>query len=273
MRGSEEIHRKDNDGYKNMFNKKPLSKYKSPLEKGDHPELETAELLDEDGMHIYQSLIGSLQWSVLIGSIDIATSVMSLSSYKSTPRIGHLERAKRVVVYLSKMKEAKLRFRVSLPDYSNISYKQYDWEKSVYWDTKEALLHDIPTALGKPVIMTHYVAANLYHYILTGRSVTGIFHFLNKTPIDWFSKKQATSETATYGSEFVAARTCVEKIIDLRTTLGYLGVKTIGSSYMFEHNESVVLSSIYFTTKLQKRHNALSLHRVRESITTGICRF
>ena len=85
------------------------------------------------------------------------------------------------------MKEAKLRFLVSLPDYSDISYKQYDWGKSVYEDTKEALSYDIPIALGKPVSMTYYVDANLYRDIPTGRSVTGILHFLNKNPIDWFS--------------------------------------------------------------------------------------
>ena len=82
------------------------------------------------------------------------------------------------------MKEAKLRFRVSLPDCSYISYKQYDWEKPVYGDTKEALTHDIPIVLVKPVIITHYVDTNLYHDILTGRSVAFILHFLNKTPID-----------------------------------------------------------------------------------------
>ena len=43
---------KMNNGYKNMFNKKPSSKYKSPLEKGDHPEVDTTELLDEDGIQI-----------------------------------------------------------------------------------------------------------------------------------------------------------------------------------------------------------------------------
>ena len=91
--------------------------------------------------------------------------------------------------------------------------------KSIYGDTREELPHDDPIALGNPVIMTHYVDANFYHDILTGRSVTGVLHFLDKTPIDWFSKKQATSETATYGSKFVVARTCVEKNIDLRSTL------------------------------------------------------
>ena len=79
--------------------------------------------------------------------------------------------------------------------------------------------------------------------MLTGRSVTGILHFANKTPIDWFSKKQGTVETATYGSEFVAARTCVEQIMDLRLTLRYFGVPIHGKSHMFGDNKSVVDSS------------------------------
>jgi len=54
---------------------------------------------------------------------------------------------------------------------------------------------------------------------MTGKSVTGILHLINKTPLEWYSKKQPTVENATYGTEFVAARTCVEQIIDLRTTL------------------------------------------------------
>jgi hypothetical protein len=60
--------------------------------------------------------------------------------------------------------------------------------------------------------------------ITAGKSVTGILHLINKTPLDWYAKKQATVETATYGSEFVASRICVEQIIDLRSTLRYLGV-------------------------------------------------
>ena len=49
---------KMNEGYTNVFNKKPSSKYKSPLKKRDHPELDTTKLLDKDGIQIYQSLIG-----------------------------------------------------------------------------------------------------------------------------------------------------------------------------------------------------------------------
>ena len=47
--------------------------------------------------------------------------VMPLSSYRYAPRIGHLERAKIEIGYLSNVKETKLHFRVSLPDYSDTS--------------------------------------------------------------------------------------------------------------------------------------------------------
>ena len=95
----------------------------------------------------------------------------------------------------------------------------YDWEQSVYENMKEELPYNAPQPLGRPVILTHYVDANLYHDMLSGISVTGIFHFINQTPSVWFSNKQATSETAMYGSEFLASHTCVEQIIDLCTTL------------------------------------------------------
>jgi hypothetical protein len=68
----------------------------------------------------------------------------------------------------------------------------------------------------------HYTDANLQHDLLTGRAVTGIVHLLNQTPGDWYSKRQATVETATFGSEFTAARIAVDQILDLRTTLSVI---------------------------------------------------
>ena len=48
------------DRYKNMFGEKPRTCYKSPLEKGDHPELDNTEFLDPMGVQKYQSLISSI---------------------------------------------------------------------------------------------------------------------------------------------------------------------------------------------------------------------
>ena len=109
--------------------------------------------------------------------------------------------------------------------------------------------------------------------MVSGRSVTGILHFFNKTPIDWYSKLQSTVETATFGSEFVAARTATEQVIDLHMTLRYLGIEVKGSSYMFGDNETVVNTSSLPHGKLHKRHNALSYHRVREAIAAQILKF
>eukprot|EP00957_Ditylum_brightwellii_P168038 12792005-Ditylum_brightwellii.AAC.1 len=65
----------------------------------------------------------------------------------------------------------------------------------------------MPEPCGKPVMTTTFVDANLLHDVITGRSCTGLIHLLNKIPIDWVSTMQNTVETATYGSEFIAART------------------------------------------------------------------
>jgi len=94
-----------------------------------------------------------------------------------------------------------------------------------------------------------HVDANLMHDERTGRSVTGILHFLNATPIDWYSKKITTVETSTYGAEFMSARTsCVEQLVNLRITLRYLGVPIRKISYMFGDNESVVNSLMHPTS-------------------------
>ena len=207
------------ESFTRIFGHSPSQKFSSPIEKNDHPEIDTSELLDNEGIQRYQSLIGALQWVVSIGRFDIQTSVMTLSSYRAAPRRGHIDRVTRMYGYLSKMKNAAIRIRVGEPDFSNLPNQQFDWSTSAYGEAKEIIPHDAPEPHGKYVTLSHYVDANLLNCLATGRSVTGILHFANKTPIEWYSKKQATVETATYGSEFVAARTCVEQIIDLRYTL------------------------------------------------------
>jgi hypothetical protein len=93
--------------------------------------------------------------------------------------------------------------RTEEPDYSDVPDHQCDWTYTVYGNTKEVLPKDAPEPIGKYVTLSHFVAANLMHKVMTGKSVTGILHLISKTPLDWYSKKEATVETATYGSEFV----------------------------------------------------------------------
>ena len=109
--------------------------------------------------------------------------------------------------------------------------------------------------------------------MVRGRAVTGVLHLINGTPIDWFSKRQDTVETATYGSEFEAARIATEQFIELRNTVCYRGVPIKGKTYMFSDNQSVITSSTILHSRLTKRHNALSYHHVCEAIAAKILAF
>ena len=91
----------------------------------------------------------------------------------------------------------------------------------------------MPDPLGKTVTTTTTVDPNLNHCLDTQRSLTGCLHFVNHTPINSYSKRQAAVETATYGSEFVTSKIAAEQIIDLRYTLRYLGVPIKTKSLSF----------------------------------------
>ena len=260
------------ESYKRMFMEKPR-KSRPPLEGGDHPELDTSELCDEHQTKQFQTLIGQLQWLISLGHFDIAVHVMSLSRFRAQPRKGHLDRAKRIVGYLLFLPDGAIRFRTGEPDFSSLRDQEYDWTRTVYSGACEQIPHDIPKPLGKHVQTTHYVDANLHHDLATGKAVTAVLHFLNQTPIDAYTKRQSTVETATYGSEFVAARTAVDQIIDIRTTLRYLGVPIRDMSYMFGDNRSVVTSSTIPNSTISKRHHLASYHRVREAIAAKFISF
>ena len=260
------------ESYERMFKEKPR-KSRPPFEGGDHPELDTSELCDEHQTKQFQTLIGQLQWLISLGRSDIAVHVMSLSRFRAQPRKGHLDRAKRIVGYLLFLPDGAIRFRTGEPDFSSLKDQEYDWTRSVHSGACEQIPHDIPKSLGKHVQTSHYVDANLHHDLATGKAVTAVLHFLNQTPIDAYTKRQSTVETATYGSEFVAARTAVDQIIDIRRTLQYLGVSIRDKSYMFGDNRSVVTSSTIPNSAISKRHHLASYHRVREAIAAKYISF
>jgi hypothetical protein len=147
--------------YEQFFGSKPSQKFTSPLEKGDHPEIDTSKFLDSTETQQYQSLIGAMQWVVSIGRMDITTAVMTLSSFRAMPCRGHMDRVKCVYGYLSKMKEAIIHVRTAEPDYAGLPDQVFDWATSVYGNVSEMLPTNAPPPLGKYITLTHYFDANL----------------------------------------------------------------------------------------------------------------
>ena len=79
------------------------------------------------------------------------------------------------------MEHVTIRVRTGESECVGLPNEPYRWDYSVYGNVKEPL--------GKYVTATRYVDANLFHAILSNIAVTRTLHLINKTPIDWYSKK------------------------------------------------------------------------------------
>ena len=164
-----------------MFPYENLINVKSPQEKNDHPELDNSELCYEEQITKYMSMITQLQWAITLERYDILAQVMSMSRFRLAPKIGHLDRMKRLYGYLVKTKHFAIRYRTKEADYSYQPEQEYEWTRTVYGNVKEELPKDIPRALGKRVITTTFLEANLLHDIEAGNQ-SQLYYTLSTPP-------------------------------------------------------------------------------------------
>ena len=74
-----------------------------------------------------------------------------------------MDRLKRIYAYAIRTKDYAVRFRTDQPDYSFLPDKDVDWTYSVYGDVYEFLPDNMPEPLGKAVVTTTMMDANLNH--------------------------------------------------------------------------------------------------------------
>ena len=75
-------------------------RHKTPLDKNDHPEMDTSEILEGEMVHKYFTMVGKHQWLITLGRLDIHPHVVSLSRFRAAPRQRYIERLKRVYGYV-----------------------------------------------------------------------------------------------------------------------------------------------------------------------------
>ena len=85
--------------YKNLFNGEPPKAYKTPPDKNGHPELDTSEILEGDMAAKYLTMVGQLQWLVILGRLVLHAHVASMSRFRAAPRQGHMGRLRRICAY------------------------------------------------------------------------------------------------------------------------------------------------------------------------------
>jgi hypothetical protein len=148
-----------------------------------------------------------------------------------------------------------------------------DW-KPFYGKVYEEEPIDMPTPLGLPVELScFFVDANHAGNIVTRRSHTGLIIFLQNAPIIWYSKKQNTVKSSTFGSELVALRVARDLISALRTKLRLFGVPLKGPpANVLCDNLGVVKNTSIPESTLTKKHNSINYHIVREAAAMGMLR-
>jgi hypothetical protein len=85
---------------------------------------------------------------------------------------------------------------------------------------------------------------------------------VNKSPTNWFSKKQATVQTATSGSNFFSAHICDDRIIELCNTLINIEVSIDSKGYLFKYINQVLYNSMKINTELHKGHTMVPYHHI-----------
>ena len=243
--------------------------YGSPMEVGDHPEVDESDLLDPEEITKYQMIVGCAQWAITIGRYDIQYATNTMARFASAPREGHLKRMFHIFGYLKHHPKYRIVFDNDEPNYQGLHFVDYDW-KTTYVDACEDIPDDMPEPLTREVSMTVYADANHGNCLVTRRSTTGIIVCINKTPIYTHSKRQNTIETSTYGTEFVASRIAVEKILEYRYKCRMLGIKITKPSILLLDNEAVVKNVTLPSSTLKKKHNAIAYHKTREAVAAGI---
>ena len=215
-----------------------------------------------------------MRWAVELGRLDIYIEVALLSQYLACPREGHLEAVYHVFAYLRMRPVNKLVLDPTTVSLDEDTFHNADigtW-REFYGDVEELMPAGAPEPRGRSVHIACFVDSDHAGNKVTRRSHTGIIIFVQNSPIIWYSKKQNTVESSSFGSEFVAMRTARDLIVALRYKLRMFGVPLDGPADVMCDNAGVVKNTSIPESTLSKRHNAINYHVIRESVAAGIKR-
>ena len=124
---------------------------------------------------------------------------------------------------------------------------------------------------SKEIQLTVFKNASHGSNLTTRLSVTGIIIFHGHAPIKFYSKRENTVETSTYGAELVAFHLAVEQLLDIRNKLRMMGIKVEKTSQILGDNKAVIMNMQLPSSTLKKKHNSIAFHKSREAIAAGIC--
>ena len=245
---------------------KSLPRSKSPWPSNYRPEIDVSPELSPGQASYYQSLIGILRWIVELGRADICMETSAMASMMALPREGHLRVLFHMFAFLKTKHNGVMVFDPTEPDIDEDQFRLEDWSATSYGECKEDIPPNAPKPRGKGFTMRAFVDSDHAGDSVTRRSRTGFIIFLNSAPIFWFSKKQTSVETSTFGSEFIAMKQGCEYVRGLRYKLRMMGIPVEMPTFIFGDNKSVLANTSVPHSVLRKKSSSIAYHFVREGV-------
>ena len=127
-------------------------------------------------------------------------------------------------------------------------------------------LKNTPEPRGRPIILRAFVDSDHANdKCVRQRSCMGFCFFINMACIIWYTKRQATVESAAFGSDFVAMTQAIEVSRDfvamkqaievsrgLRYKLRMMGVPIEGPTHMYGDNMSTIHNTQHLSLSLRR---------------------
>ena len=238
----------------------------TPLQTSYRPELDVSPELGSVEASYYMSIIGILRWIVELGRVDICLECSMMSSHLALPREGHIEQVFQIFAYLKKYHNTEMVYDPTEPEIDRASFELRDWTSSEFGHLqgKEIMPPTMPEPRGRGFVMSAKVDADHAADTVTRRSRTGFIVYLNSAMIYWSSKKQASCESSSFGSEFCAMKNCCEYIRGLRYKLRMMGIPCDGPAFISADNQSVLANTSIPDSTLKKKSQSIAYHFVRE---------
>ena len=240
----------------------------TPTRTSYRPELDTSpELMGKDASYC-MSLIDVLRWIVELGRADICLECSMMSSCLALPRVGHLEQVLHIFGYLKQHHNAEIVFDPTYPEINESKFQRKDWSTSEFGhlEGKEILPPNMPQPCGKAVVIQAKVDADHATDTTTRRSQSGFLVYINSAMVYWFSKKQTSVESSSFGSEFCAMKLCCEYLCGLRYKLQMMGIEVLGPAFIYGDNQSVLNNTSIPDSQLKKKSQSIAYHFIREGV-------
>ena len=189
-----------------------------------------------------------------------------MSSHLAMPRKGHLDQVLHIFAYLRKYHNTELVYDPSDLVVEHDVFEQRDWTSSEFGivQGKEEIPSTMPEPRGLGFIMHAKVDADHASDTITNHSRTGCLVYLNCALIYWWSKKQNSVESSSFGSEFIAMKQCCEYVRGLRYKLRMMGISCDDPTFIYGDNQLVLANTTIPDSTLKKKSQSITYHFVRE---------